>query len=42
MKLNLLINNKLNFGKKYFAGRNNSGKITVRHRVVLLKGKTIK
>ena len=42
MKLNYLIKNKLNIGHKYFAGRNNSGKITVRHRVVLLNVKIIK
>jgi len=42
MKLNLLIKNKLNFGKKYFAGRNNSGKITVRHRGCIIKRKNYK
>jgi ribosomal protein L2 len=34
MKLKKLINHKLVKGVKYYAGRNNSGKITVRHRVV--------
>jgi hypothetical protein len=34
MKLKQLINHKLVQGVKYYAGRNNLGKITVRHRVV--------
>jgi ribosomal protein L2 len=34
MKLLKLINHKLVKGSKYYGGRNNYGKITVRHRVV--------
>ena len=35
-KLKKLINHKLVQGCKFFGGRNNLGRITVRHRVVLL------
>jgi hypothetical protein len=35
-KLKKLINHKLVVGCKYFGGRNNLGRITVRHRVVWL------
>jgi ribosomal protein L2 len=36
MKLFKLINHKLVQGTKYFGGRNNYGRITIRHRGVLL------
>lgn len=35
MKLEHLINHKLVKGTKFYGGRNNLGRITVRHRVVL-------
>lgn len=41
MNLKKLINYKLTKGCKFYGGRNNFGKITVRHRVVLLNEKII-